>query len=283
MVLDANESLKSGGKSTSKDSYLTLTFKTELSELSFKNAVEKYSHVRPKVLCRKMDFPEIIMPDDFRNDFYVTVLSGEFQKARNYEFVVNLVQFRGGITTSSNEVPVDFSSDENNKQQQFFFYKSLVYAKQERPKWNEIVNVSIPHGKKAEEIKKTYLRFLIRNRSLDGKDKTKLVGVAYLQITNEDGSAIKDARCHLPVVKLDSDSEMGSFDGYFYPIKTQINLSKIAGFQSPSSAAANAEKYKDFIDVKVKVVSTQLTQNGNKTKINRDVKEKIYENRLSKV
>ena len=41
-----------------------------------------------------MEFPEIIMPDDFRNDFYVTVVGGDFQKARNYEFVVNLVQFR---------------------------------------------------------------------------------------------------------------------------------------------------------------------------------------------
>ena len=34
------------------------------------------------------------MIDDFRNDFYITVLSGEFQKKKNYEFVVNLVQFR---------------------------------------------------------------------------------------------------------------------------------------------------------------------------------------------
>ena len=35
-----------------------------------------------------------IILDDFRNDFYVTVIGGDFQKARNYEFVVNLVQFR---------------------------------------------------------------------------------------------------------------------------------------------------------------------------------------------
>ena len=34
------------------------------------------------------------MPDDFRNDFYITVLGGDFQKAKNYEFIVNLVQFK---------------------------------------------------------------------------------------------------------------------------------------------------------------------------------------------
>ena len=35
-----------------------------------------------------------LFSDDFRNDFYVTVIGGEFQKQKNYEFVVNLVQFR---------------------------------------------------------------------------------------------------------------------------------------------------------------------------------------------
>ena len=80
-------------KNASKDSYLTLTFRSELSELTFKNVCDKYANFAPKI-SRKMEFPEIIMPDDFRNDFYVTVVGGDFQKARNYEFVVNLVQFR---------------------------------------------------------------------------------------------------------------------------------------------------------------------------------------------
>lgn len=48
---DANDSLKSG-KNVSKDSYLTLTFKTELSELSFKNV--------KKIILNKWFFePEI--------------------------------------------------------------------------------------------------------------------------------------------------------------------------------------------------------------------------------
>lgn len=61
-----------------------------------------------------MDFPEIIMPDDFRNEFYVTVIGGEFQKARNYEFIVNLVQFRdesGKLV----EIPVDFNEEFKKK------------------------------------------------------------------------------------------------------------------------------------------------------------------------
>jgi hypothetical protein len=117
-----------------KDSYLTLTFRTELNELSFKNVMDKYGFLEP-CICRKMDFPEIIMPDDFRNDVYVHVLSGDFQKTRNYEFVTNLVQFREEGSKIV-EVPVYFEDEKK-----VFFYKSIVYLKQEKPRWNEIVNV----------------------------------------------------------------------------------------------------------------------------------------------
>jgi hypothetical protein len=34
---------------------------------------------------------------------------------------------------------------------------------------------------------------------IQGKDKNKVVGTCYLQITNEDGSAIQDTHCYLPV------------------------------------------------------------------------------------
>lgn len=81
---------------------------------------------------------------------------------------MNLVQFReeNGVLE---EVPIDLSEDNYSKEEskkRIFQYKSVVYCKQDKPKWNEVVNVSIPHGKRLDEIKKTYLRFLIRNRPL---------------------------------------------------------------------------------------------------------------------
>ena len=68
------------------------------------------------------------------------MIGGEFQKARNYEFVVNLIQFREEGNKLV-EVPVDFSDEADDPKKKSFFYKSLVYAKQDKPKWNEIVNV----------------------------------------------------------------------------------------------------------------------------------------------
>ncbi len=44
------------------------------------------------------------------------------------------------------KVPVDLNeeSDESAKdsKKKLFFYKSIAYAKQDKPKWNEVVNVN---------------------------------------------------------------------------------------------------------------------------------------------
>ena len=59
----------------------------------------------------------------------------------------------------------------------------------------EIIKISIPSGKKVERIRNTYLRFILRTRSLnEGNkvDKLKYYGKSYLKTTNEDGSAIED-------------------------------------------------------------------------------------------
>ncbi|RNA41499.1 dedicator of cytokinesis 1 isoform X2 [Brachionus plicatilis] len=106
-------------RSINKDMFFTLTFRIELFELSYKNIINKYGHIHPKI-CRKMNFPEIIMPDDYRNEFFITIVGAEFQKARNYELIINVVQIR----------------EENNKKIED---PSMVYFKQDKPKWNEIV------------------------------------------------------------------------------------------------------------------------------------------------
>jgi hypothetical protein len=80
-------------KNSIKDSYLTIQVKCELLEAAYNKVFDQFTHFKA-VFCRKMNFPEIIMPDDYRNDFYITVLNGEFSKAKCYEFIANLVQFK---------------------------------------------------------------------------------------------------------------------------------------------------------------------------------------------
>lgn len=150
---EQNDSFRAGRMSGTKENLLKLTFGCELVEATYKTACDKFANLKPCV-CRKMNFPETIMPDDFRNDFYVTVLAGEFQKVRNYEFIVNLVQFKNTNGVQYEETQVDLAEDDGSSSgaadhvnaRRFYYYKSVVYGKQDKPKWNEIVNVSIPHG-----------------------------------------------------------------------------------------------------------------------------------------
>lgn len=102
-----------------------------------------------------MDFPEIIMPgnenfqkenfnislDDFRNEFFITLIGGDFQKVRNYEFIVNVVRLNDENDAKTEE-PISFNENiDQNCTKNFFYYKSIVYLKQDKPRWNEIVKV----------------------------------------------------------------------------------------------------------------------------------------------
>lgn len=79
--------------------------------------------------------------DDFRNEFFITLIGGEFQKARNYEFIINIVQLNDEKEKQTEEpISLDDNIDQNNSKN-YFFYKSLVYFKQDKPKWNEIIKV----------------------------------------------------------------------------------------------------------------------------------------------
>lgn len=61
--------------------------------------------------------------------------------------------------------------------------------------------------------------------------------------------------------KLDNENESTSLDGYYYQLKHTQYISK-SSIAQMSSIYTNSDRLKDFIEIKVKVVSTQLTQNG---------------------
>jgi hypothetical protein len=62
------------------------------------------------------------------------------------------------------------------------------------------------------------------------------------------------------MTKLENEHEIMSIDGSFIRLKTQPFINKQSS--SIQSNGQSNEKSKDNIEIKVKVVSTQLTQNG---------------------
>lgn len=260
-----------------KFSFIPIQVKCELLEAAYNKVVDQFMHFKP-IFCRKMSFPEIIMPDDYRNDFYITVISGEFSKAKSYEFIANLVQFK---TENDKHTEVSIDLDDDNlqslpKEKNYFQYKSIIYSKQEKPKWHEIIKISIPSGKKVERIRNTYLRFVIRTRASindANKDKIKYYGKSYLKITNEDGSAIEDkSNLQLHVIKIDdtdfiSTDELSKFiklKPTNLPIEIKQGVSQTSLTNGISSVC---DKNKEFLLLKVNVVSTQLTQNATLLKL----------------
>lgn len=85
---------------------------------------KEYPHLvdRSTVVARKMGFPEIIMPGDVRNDIYLTLQGGDFDKynkttQKNVEVIMCVCDEDGKVIQVSAEVSRHVSAPESHVQQ----------------------------------------------------------------------------------------------------------------------------------------------------------------------
>uniref|UniRef100_A0A9J8B4I7 Dedicator of cytokinesis 2 n=1 Tax=Cyprinus carpio carpio TaxID=630221 RepID=A0A9J8B4I7_CYPCA len=201
---------------------------------------KEYPHLvdRSTVVARKLGFPEIIMPGDIRNDIYLTLHSGDFDKynkttQKNVEVIMLVCDEEGKV----NSICLGAGDRPVNE------YRSVIYYQIKQPRWMETFKVAIP----LEEMPRIHLRFMFRHRSSqESKDKSERnFAMAFVRLMKEDGTVLRDGIHELTVFKRShSDSHKAA---------TLMRSSSSVGGLSVSS--------RDTLTIATLVCSTKLTQN----------------------
>ncbi|TMS21908.1 Dedicator of cytokinesis protein 1, partial [Larimichthys crocea] len=195
---------------------------------------------RSTAVARKMGFPEIIMPGDVRNDIYVTLVQGDFDK--------------GSKTTPKNvEVTMSVYDEDGKKLECVIFpgagdegineYKSVIYYQVKQPRWFETIKVAIPIEDCEPEPLALHLSPpLIAGLQRQIREDIRLV---FREADEAEAKKLEDSSLYLnlPATKLELEEK-----GYSATGKSTQNL-------------GNCTISKDSFQIATLVCSTKLTQN----------------------
>uniref|UniRef100_A0A8C8E3A0 Dedicator of cytokinesis 4b n=1 Tax=Oryzias sinensis TaxID=183150 RepID=A0A8C8E3A0_9TELE len=198
-------------------------------------------------ITRKLGFSDIIMPGEMRNDLYITLERGEFEKggksvARNVEITVYVLDSDGQILKSASVVSLggEPGGDE---------YHSLVLYHNNSPRWAEQIKLPIP----VDMFRGSHVRFEFRHCSTKDKGEKKLFGYSFVPLMQEDGRTLPDGTHELIIHKCEENTNLADCSRYLKLPCSKANL--------PSNNQT-LKSTKESFWITSFLCSTKLTQNG---------------------
>ncbi|XP_062366746.1 dedicator of cytokinesis protein 5 isoform X3 [Cinclus cinclus] len=221
-----------------------------------------FSHLvdRSTAVARKMGFPEIILPGDVRNDIYVTLIQGDFDKGKkktpkNVEVTVSVHDEDGVLQEKAIHAGAGYEGVSE--------YKSVVYYQVKQPCWYETIKVAIA----IEEVSRCHLRFTFRHRSSqESRDRSeRAFGVGFVKLMNADGTTLQDGKHSLIVYKGDNKKMEDAKSYLTLPCtKTEMEEKETPSgknLHTLGSFTPTKDSTKDSFQIATVICSTKLTQN----------------------
>uniref|UniRef100_A0A8B9L6G0 Dedicator of cytokinesis 4 n=1 Tax=Astyanax mexicanus TaxID=7994 RepID=A0A8B9L6G0_ASTMX len=196
-------------------------------------------------ITHRLGFSDIIMPGEVRNDLYITLERGEFEKggksvARNVEVTVYLLGGDGqGLVCPGSGEP---GADE---------FHSFVLYHSNSPRWSEQIKLAVP----PELFRATHLRFEFRHCSTKEKGEKKLFGYSFVPLMQEDGRTLPDGTHEIIVHKCEETANLQDSSRYL-----KLPFSKASLQPGNNQTMKNSKESFWIISL---LCSTKLTQNGD--------------------
>uniref|UniRef100_A0A672S3Z5 Dedicator of cytokinesis 2 n=1 Tax=Sinocyclocheilus grahami TaxID=75366 RepID=A0A672S3Z5_SINGR len=222
---------------------------------------KEYPHLvdRSTVVARKLGFPEIIMPGDIRNDIYLTLHSGDFDKynkttQKNVEVIMLVCDEEGKVVPNS--ICLGAGDRPVNE------YRSVIYYQIKQPRWMETFKVAIP----LEEMPRIHLRFMFRHRSSQDKHLCLIIWWMTGKLISSFTHSQTDMDIlHVFCVFLQGDSKrMEAVSSYLSLPSERTHSDSHKGstlMRSSSSVCGLSVSSRDIFTISTLVCSTKLTQN----------------------